>query len=186
MRDAARTREEILDVAVREFAERGYAGARVDEIAARTRTTKRMIYHYFGGKEQLYVRVLERVYTRIRQAERELDATGLEPAEAVRHLAELSYDQQTSDPDLVRLVSVENVHRGRHLAKSEVLADLGSPVIDLIADVLRRGRERGVFRADADAVDLYMVICSYCAFAVASRHTFTAISGRDPLDPERR
>src|SRR5580700_11036480 len=90
-RDPERTRQEILDVALREFARNGYAGARVDEIAANTRTTKRMIYYYFGGKEQLYIAVLEHAYSVARDAERYLDVEHLDPVTAIRTLAELNF-----------------------------------------------------------------------------------------------
>src|ERR1044072_8432215 len=110
-RDAERTRADILAVATEEFAQNGYAGARVDEIAAKTRTTKRMIYYYFGGKEQLYVAVLERAYTVIRELEQRLDVEHLEPAEAIRQLAELTFDHHEAHPDFIRLVSIENIHR---------------------------------------------------------------------------
>ncbi|AGP55304.1 MULTISPECIES: TetR/AcrR family transcriptional regulator [Streptomyces] len=186
LRDAVRTQAEILDVATREFAERGYAGARVDEIAALTRTTKRMIYYYFGGKEQLYIKVLERAYTGIREAEQAVDVTGLDPAEAIRHLAELTFDHHTEHADFIRLVSIENIHRAEHLAKSETLAKAGTPVIDLISGILARGREQGVFRDDADAVDVHMMISSFAVFPVANQHTFGTLFGRDPLDPGRR
>ncbi|MER8157481.1 TetR/AcrR family transcriptional regulator [Streptomyces sp. NPDC094472] len=188
LRDAVRTQAEILDVATREFAERGYAGARVDEIAALTRTTKRMIYYYFGGKEQLYVKVLERAYTGIREAEQAVDVTGLDPAEAIRHLAELTFDHHTAHADFIRLVSIENIHRAEHLVKSETLAKAGTPVIDLISGILARGREQGVFRddTDTDAVDVHMMISSFAVFPVANQHTFGTLFGRDPLDPERR
>ncbi|MET8182753.1 TetR/AcrR family transcriptional regulator [Streptomyces sp. NPDC005336] len=185
-RDAVRTQAEILDIASREFAERGYAGARVDEIAALTRTTKRMIYYYFGGKEQLYIKVLERAYTGIREAEQAVDITGLDPAEAIRHLAELTFDHHTSHADFIRLVGIENIHRAEHLAKSETLVKAGTPVIDLISGILARGREQGIFRDDADAVDVHMMISSFAVFPVANRHTFGTLFGRDPLDPGRR
>ncbi|MCG0290916.1 MULTISPECIES: TetR/AcrR family transcriptional regulator [Streptomyces] len=186
LRDAVRTQAEILDVATREFAERGYAGARVDEIAALTRTTKRMIYYYFGGKEQLYIKVLERAYTGIREAEQAVDVTGLDPAEAIRHLAELTFDHHTAHADFIRLVSIENIHRAEHLVKSETLAKAGTPVIDLISGILARGREQGVFRDDTDAVDVHMMISSFAVFPVANQYTFGTLFGRDPLDPERR
>ncbi|GAA3360238.1 TetR/AcrR family transcriptional regulator [Streptomyces antimycoticus] len=186
LRDAVRTQAEILDVATREFAERGYAGARVDEIAALTRTTKRMIYYYFGGKEQLYIKVLERAYTGIREAEQAVDVTGLDPAEAIRHLAELTFDHHTAHADFIRLVSIENIHRAEHLTKSETLAKAGTPVIDLISGILARGREQGVFRDDTDAVDVHMMISSFAVFPVANQYTFGTLFGRDPLDPERR
>jgi AcrR family transcriptional regulator len=185
-RDAARTRAEIIEVATREFAEQGYTGARVDRIAERTRTTKRMIYYYFGGKEGLYVAVLEHAYAGIRQSERDLDLTGLRPIEAMRRLAELTYDHHVAHPEFIRLVSIENIHRAEHLASSEALRNLNMPVTDLIAGLLADGRADGTVRADADPLDVHMVISAYCVFAVANRHTFDALFGRDLLDPARR
>src|SRR3954469_13948516 len=185
-RDAVRTKREILEVATREFAERGYAGARVDEIAAQTRTTKRMIYYYFGGKEQLYIAVLEAAYRRIRETEREADVDHLEPRAAIRRLAELTFDHHEANPDFIRLVSIENVHRAEHIAKFESFAHLNSPAIELISGILERGRAEGLFRRDVDAIDVHMLISSFCFFRVANRHTFGAIFDRDLLDPARR
>ena len=185
-RDAVRTKQEILEVATREFADRGYAGARVDEIAARTRTTKRMIYYYFGGKEQLYIAVLERAYATARETERAVDIDHLDPRAAIRRLAELTFDHHESHPDFIRLVSIENVHRGEHIAKFSSFTHLNSPAIDLIGRILDRGRAEGVFKRDVDAVDVHMLISSYCVFRVANRHTFGTIFERDLLDPARR
>ena len=133
-RDAARTRREILEVATREFADRGYAGARVDEIAARTRTTKRMIYYYFGSKERLFVAVLERAYATIRAAEQTIEVDHLEPAAAIRRLAELTFDHHESHPDFIRLVSIENIHRAAHIAGHEELAGQNTPAIAATAN----------------------------------------------------
>ncbi len=185
-RDAVRTKREILEVATREFAERGYAGARVDEIAAQTRTTKRMIYYYFGGKEQLYVAVLEAAYSRIRSAEREAEVDHLEPSAAIRRLAELTFDHHEANPDFIRLVSIENVHRAEHVGKFSSFTHLNSPAIELIGRILERGRAEGLFRRDVDAIDVHMLISSFCVFRVANRHTFGTIFDRDLLDPDRR
>jgi AcrR family transcriptional regulator len=185
-RDAARTQKEILDVATSEFADRGFAGARVDEIAARTRTTKRMIYYYFGGKEQLYVAVLERAYAGAREAERAVDVDHLDPAAAMRRLVELTFDHHESHPDFIRLVSIENIHRAEHMAKSERLANLNFPAIERIERILERGRADGTFRRDADPVDLHAMISAFCVFRVANRHTFGTLFGRDLLDPDSR
>ena len=185
-RDAARTQKEILDVATREFADRGYAGARVDEIAARTRTTKRMIYYYFGGKEQLYIAVLERAYATARETERAVDVDHLDPRAAIRRLVELTFDHHESHPDFIRLVSIENIHRAEHMAKSVRLANLNNPAIDLIARILERGRAEGVFHREVDAVDVQTMISAFCVFRVANRHTFGAIFDRDMLEPARR
>jgi AcrR family transcriptional regulator len=178
-RDPEQTRADILDVATREFAELGYSGARVDQIAERTRTTKRMIYYYFGGKEQLWVAVLERAYAGIRLAEQAIDVAHLDPLSAIRRLAELTFDHHDSHPDFIRLVSIENIHRAEHLARSPDFARLNSPVIELIGRILDRGRESGAFRRDVDPLDLHMLISSYCVFRVANRYTFRAIFGRD-------
>jgi AcrR family transcriptional regulator len=185
-RDPERTRNEILETATHEFAAHGYAGARVDDIAARMRTTKRMIYYYFGGKEQLFIAVPERAYTAIRRAEREVDVDGLDPASAIRRLAELTFDHHESHPEFIRLVSIENIHRAEHMAKSPAIAELGSPAIDLLARILARGRADGVFRSDIDAVDLHMMISAFCVFRVANRHTFGTLFDRDLTDPALR
>ncbi|MFS4090970.1 TetR/AcrR family transcriptional regulator [Streptomyces sp. AF1A] len=186
VRDTARTKAEILDVATREFARAGYDGARVDEIAARTRTTKRMIYYYFGGKEQLFTAVLERAYGVILEAERRLDVEHLDPAAAIRRLAELTFDHHEQHPDFVRLVSIENIHGAEHIAASRKLGRIGSPALDVIRRILAAGQESGLFTADVDAVDLHAMIASFCFFRVANRHTFGALFGRDLADPARR
>ncbi|MGC7094550.1 TetR/AcrR family transcriptional regulator [Amycolatopsis lurida] len=185
-RDKERTRADILAVATSEFADKGYTGARVDEIAARTSTTKRMIYYYFGGKEQLYVAVLEQAYSAIRALEQQLDVDHLEPEDAIRQLAELTFDHHEAHPDFIRLVSIENIHRAEHIARSEVLSGLANPALDVLTRILSRGRAAGRFRADVDALDIHMVISSYCVFRLANRHTFAAIFDRDLLDPKRR
>jgi AcrR family transcriptional regulator len=185
-RDAERTRREILDVATTEFADRGFAGARVDEIAARTRTTKRMIYYYFGSKERLFVAVLERAYADIRAAEQTIEVDHLAPVAAIRRLAELTFDHHESHPDFIRLVSIENIHRAAHIAGHSDFAGQNSPAIELIDRILERGRDDGSFSRAVDAVDLHMMISAFCVFRVANRHTFGAIFDRDPLDPALR
>ncbi|MCI2421718.1 TetR family transcriptional regulator [Saccharopolyspora sp. K220] len=185
-RDADRTRAEILDVATEEFADKGYAGARVDEIAARTSTTKRMIYYYFGGKEQLYLAVLENAYAVIRGIESEADVEDLDPVEAIRRLAELTFDHHESHPDFLRLVSIENIHRAEHLTKSDLLPGLANPAVEVLGRILERGRAAGQFRDDVDALDVHMVISSFCVFRTSNRYTFQAIFQRDMLAPDRR
>lgn len=180
-RDAERTRAELLDVATEVFAEQGYSGARVDEIADRTSTTKRMIYYYFGGKEQLYLAVLERAYRGIRQAERTVDVSGLGPVDAMRRLAELTYDHHVNHSEFMRLVQIENVHRGEFIRRIDALRELGKPAVDLLEQILERGREEGVFRTDVDAFDVHVLISSYCVFQVANQYTFGHLFDRDIL-----
>jgi AcrR family transcriptional regulator len=185
-RDRERTRAEILEVATLEFAEHGYSGARVDEIAERTRTTKRMLYYYFDSKEGLYTEVLERAYAGIRAAEQTVDVEHLDPVAAIRRLAELTFDHHEANPDFIRLVRIENIHRAEHMRASGHFADLNSPAIDRIARILERGRAVGVFTRDADAIDVHMMISSFCVFRVANRHTWSTLFGRDLLDPAIR
>ena len=185
-RDRDRTRAEILRIAADEFARQGYTGARVDEIAARTSTTKRMIYYYFGGKEQLYVAVLEQAYSQIRDAELAIDVERLEPVEAIRRLAELTFDHHDAHPDFIRLVSIENIHEAVHLATLPTLHELRAPAIEMISRILDAGRAEGVFTAPADPLDVHMLISSFCVFRIANRYTFSALFGRDLTDPARR
>ncbi|WP_019812994.1 TetR/AcrR family transcriptional regulator [Saccharomonospora saliphila] len=185
-RDAERTRAEILRVATREFADKGFTGARVDEIAARTSTTKRMLYYYFGSKERLFVAVLETAYASIRAAEQEVDVDHLDPERALRRLAELTFDHHESHPDLVRLVTIENIHRAEHIARSDNLVRLAKPALEVLSRILERGRAAGRFRADVDALDVHMVISAFCVFRTANRHTFNTIFDRDMLDPAAR
>jgi AcrR family transcriptional regulator len=185
-RDADRSREDILAVARQEFAEHGFSGARVDEIANRTRTTKRMIYYYFSNKEQLYIEVLEEAYREIRTAEQQIAVDGLPPLAALRRLAELTFDHHESHPDFIRLVSIENTHRAKHMRKARRFFSVNHPAIELIDRVLARGVEEGVIRPGIDPIDVHVMISSYCFFRVANRHTFQAIFGRDLLAAEDR
>ena len=184
-RDAQRTQADILRVATAEFAANGFSGARVDEIAELTQTTKRMIYYYFGSKEGLYLRVMEAAYQVIRQLEQELDVADLPPVDALRRLAESTYDHHTSHRDFVRLVAIENIHRAKIISTSTVIHDLNSTAVKTLEVVLRRGIEDGTFRDDIDALDLHMLISSYSIFHVANRYTFRALFGRDLLDEAR-
>jgi AcrR family transcriptional regulator len=185
-RDRERTRTEILEVATREFAEHGFSGARVDEIAERTRTTKRMLYYYFESKEGLYTAVLERAYARIRDAERELDVQHLDPIAAIRRLAELTFDHHEAHPEFIRLVSIENIHRAEHMRTSGRFADLNTPALETIGEILDRGRAEGVFPRAAGPVDVHMLISSFCVFRVANRHTWATLFDHDLLDPAER
>ena len=180
---AVRTREDILDVATAEFAANGYAGARVDEIAARTRTTKRMIYYYFTSKEGLYLSVLERVYAQIRRVERGVRIDELSPSDALRKLAEATYDHHTTHQEFIQLVSIENIHRAEHLRQSPTILRENATAITVLEGVIQRGVGEGVFRDDIDALDVHMIISAFACFHVANRHTFAAIFDRDMLEP---
>lgn len=186
LRDAERTRAELLVVATEVFAEHGYSGARVDDIAERTRTTKRMIYYYFGGKEGLYRAVLEEAYRGIREAEQAIDVDESDPVEAIRRLAELTFDHHVSHDAFIRLVAIENIHRGEHIREIASIRTLAAPAKTLLDRILERGRELGEFRSDASAIDVHLVISSYCVFQVANRYTFGYLFDVDFADPAYR
>jgi AcrR family transcriptional regulator len=185
-RDAERTRAELLTVATEVFAESGYSGARVDEIAERTRTTKRMIYYYFGGKEQLYLAVLEKAYRGIRDAEQKLRVDHVDPVVAIRRLAEVTFDHHIAHDEFIRLVSIENIHRGEFIGRLDSLRDLSRPATTLLDRILDEGRTQGRFRADVEALDVHIVISSYCVFQVANRYTFGFLFGVDFAETSQR
>ncbi len=178
--DPGRTMADIVEVATREFADKGLAGARIDEIAAATRTSKRMIYYYFGSKEGLYIAVLENAYQRIRDAEANLHLDDLPPEAALRELVGATVDYQRAHPEFTRLVMTENIHCGEFLAQSKAIRSLNVPAIDAIAKVYQRGCAAGVFRTGLDPLDLHMSISALAVFNVANKHTFSLIFQRDP------
>lgn len=178
------TAQDILAVATREFADKGFSGARIDAIAESTRTSKRMIYYYFDSKEGLYVAVLEDAYKRIRSIESGLNLDGFEPLEALQRLVAFTFDYHVAHPDFVRLVMNENIHNGAFLAKSESIQQVNRSAIDSLGRLYRRGCKAGVFRTGLDAVDLHMSISALCFFTVANRHTFSLGFQRDLSSPK--
>ncbi|MFC9363574.1 TetR family transcriptional regulator [Rhodococcus sp. NPDC057014] len=185
-RNPEKTRENILRVAMTEFADKGLTGARIDEIAAKTATTKRMLYYYFGDKDGLYRAVLQRAYEEIRYEESQLDVDHLEPAEAIRALAELTFDHHEAHPDFIRLVAIENTNRGVNLVQAEGLPETQAPAIRTLDRILQRGQDAGIFRTDTTALDIHMLISSYCVFRVANRYTFKALFDWDLTGAENR
>jgi AcrR family transcriptional regulator len=181
--DPARTMANILEVATREFSDKGLAGARIDEIAAATRTSKRMIYYYFESKEGLYIAVLEEAYRRMRAIEAELHLEDLPPEDALRRLVGFTVDYQLANPDFIRLVMTENIHRGEFLARSRSIQKLNVPAIEGLRRVYERGVADGVFRVGLDPIDLHMSISALSVFNVANRHTFALIFKRNLDDP---
>jgi AcrR family transcriptional regulator len=172
-------RARIVQAAIDEFASRGFKGASMDAIAARTHTTRALINYYFGSKEKLYIAVLEQVYGEIREAEGKLDLDHLAPAEAVRRIVEFTYTYYVEHEGFVRLVVAENQARGRHLRKSKMMRTLNRPIIERLARVIERGRAEGRFRRDADAVEMHKAIAALGMFNVTNQYTFGAIFQRE-------
>jgi AcrR family transcriptional regulator len=183
-RDADATRADILAVAIEEFSAKGLAGSRVDEIAERTHTVKRMIYYYFGSKEGLYRAVLEHAYDHIRTIESDLDLDALPPDEALRHLVKVTFDYHNKHPEFVRLVMNENIHQGVHIAHIPNIKERNRTAIATLRKLLDRGVESGDFRADLDPIEVHMSVSALAFFNVSNRHTFSIIFGRDMTSPK--
>ncbi|HEY0285441.1 MAG TPA: TetR/AcrR family transcriptional regulator [Pseudomonas sp.] len=179
-----KTRDGILQAAVAEFVAQGLSGARVDSIAERTQTSKRMIYYYFNSKEQLYAEVLEKLYGDIRHTERSLTLDALAPMEAIQRLVEFTFDHHDRNVDYVRIVSIENIHNGENVKQSPTIRALSQNVLQALDDTLRRGEREGMFRQAVKAVDLHLLISSFCFYRVSNRHTFSEIFQTDLADED--
>ncbi len=172
-------RARIIKAAIDEFASRGFKGASMDAIAARTHTTRAMINYYFGSKEKVYLAVLEHVYAEIRQTENLLDLDHLPAVDAIRRIVEFTFNYYLDHEGFVRIVVAENQARGRHFRKSKAMRSLNRPIIDTLARVIARGQAEGSFRADADPVEVHMAIAALGMFNVTNQYTFGAIFQRD-------
>jgi AcrR family transcriptional regulator len=181
--DPQKTRDNILAVATEEFAAHGLSGGRVDSIAEKTKTSKRMIYYYFGSKEGLYLAVLEKAYRKIRTLEADLALEDLSPIEALRSIISGTFDHDERNPEFVRLVSIENIHSAMHMKQSTVITELNISVINTLAQIIERGLADGSFKRKIDPIDLHMLISAFCFFRVSNRYTFGTIFHRDLSDP---
>ena len=177
--DARETRENILEVATREFADKGLAGARIDEIAEQTASSKRMIYYYFGSKDELYRAVLERAYQSIRHQEQQAGFEALAPDAALRAVIGNNFDYHYEHPEFVRLVMNENVHHGEHIAQIDGLRMRNQTAIEQLTAIIATGQAKGLFRADIDPVDLHMTISALSFYNVSNRYTFKHNFGVD-------
>jgi AcrR family transcriptional regulator len=175
----AANRASIVAAAIDEFAARGFKGASMDAIAARTHTTRALINYYFGSKEKLYLAVLEQVYAGIREAEGKLDLDHLAPLDAVRRIVEFTYGYYVANEGFVRIVVAENQARGRHLKKSHAMRTLNRPIIERLARVIERGQAAGLFRRDVDPVEVHKAIAALGMFNVTNQYTFGGIFQRE-------
>jgi AcrR family transcriptional regulator len=180
-RDAARTQTAILEAATQEFARHGLGGARVDRIAERAKTNKRMLYYYFGGKEDLFLAVLERAYEHIRGEEQQLHLTDLPPVAGVTELVVFTWNYFVAHPEFMTLLNSENLHRAQHLKRSRKIRAMHSPLIATLSEILERGAREGVFRRGVDPVQLYVSIAALGYFYLSNNHTLSTIFGRDLL-----
>jgi AcrR family transcriptional regulator len=177
------TRERILRTAVVEFSEKGYSGARVLTICRKSRANPRMIYHYFGGKDRLYVAVLEHVLGELRAEELKLDFEHVSPVDGMMQLFDFTYEHFDKHPELIHILSGENLLRARFLKRSSRTPVVASPLIALMSDLLKRGERTGVFRSGIDALQLYVTMVGFAYFHRSNAHTLSVIFKSDILKP---
>ena len=183
-RDAVATKERILKAGLAEFGLKGTGGARMDKIALRAKCNIRMLYHYFNGKEGLYLACLARVYNDIRAKEKGLNLDGFEPVEAIKRLVKFTFDHMLNNPDFVRMVAVENTESGKYLKKLTILHGDANSLIDRVSDVLKRGLAKGLFRKDVDSVQLYFSILSLSYIHLSNKYSLSVTYNQDLGDKE--
>jgi AcrR family transcriptional regulator len=183
-RNPTRTRLAIIEAATEEFAAFGLGGARIDAIAQRAGLNKRMLYYYFGNKEDLFQAVLERTYDNIRTAEHALHLDEIDPVQAIRQLVSFTWDYYIEHPEFLTLLNSENLHQAAHLKRSANIRKMNSPLIETLSKVLERGQTAGLFRGGVDPVQLYISIAALSYFYLSNCHTLSAIFGRDLRQPK--
>lgn len=183
-RDAERTQRQILAAAKREFARKGLGGARVDDIAKSAKANKRMIYHYFNSKEELFKRVVVDAYVDLRTAEQKLNLEHLPPEEALESLVRFTWKYYLRNPEFLHLVNNENLHRARHLKRSEVINVVSRKFVSMVGRLLQRGEESGVFRPGIDPVQLNITIAAIGYYYLTNRFTGSIIFERDMMTPD--
>lgn len=181
---AQTTRDNILKAATKVFARYGYEGGSVEKISKAAKSYDRMIYYYFGSKEGLFMEVIEEAYRRMNDAEAMLKLDVSSPCEALQTVIRFVVGYYRKNPDFVTLLNTENLHKGKHIAKSLRAREYSSPAIEVIRLVLQSGQAQGVFRQDIAARDLYLLIAATGYFYMSNRHTLSAFLGDDLLAPE--
>jgi AcrR family transcriptional regulator len=178
-RDAAATRQRILDAALKEFAAKGLDAARIEDIAEKAGANRRMAYYYFGSKEGLYLAALETSYFQLVEVEEAIDVEALGPIEAIEAMVAAKFEHYVKYPHYIEFVKMENLYQARHLKTSRRIADMRAPLISIIKRVLKRGETLGVLRKGVDPLDLYLSICALGFFVFSNRHTLGVIFDTD-------
>ena len=180
-----KTREMILDGALAEFSEKGFDGARIDEIALRAGVNKNLLYHHYGSKDGLFTALLERTYDTIRRRQKDLQLRGMDPVEGMRKLVIFTGRIWVQFPEFLRLLQSENLNSGRHVRTSTEIPKMYNPLLNTISELLERGAQAGVFRKDVDRIDLYISISALTAHYITNHHTFEALFGQRLMSPQR-
>lgn len=182
-RNPGKSRQAILNAAKSEFCLYGFSGARVERIARKAKANMRMIYHYFGSKEGVYLAVLETVYGEIRERERHLDLESVDPLQGMRTLITFTFDFFAKRRDFLALISNENMMKGRFLKRLPNAREMTLPLVGTIREILDRGNHQGIFRDGVDPIQLYVSIVALSQVHIMSQFTLSVIFGRDLSDP---
>ena len=185
-RDPEKSRANILQAARTEFARSGLGGARVDQIAKMAGINKRMLYHYFGNKDDLFCAVLEANYAHKRDSEKALELEQEEPVEAIRKLIALTWDYYLQYPEFLTLLNSANLHQAKHLKKSTEIRKMHTPFVSMIKGVLDKGVSQKIFKKNVDPAQLYISIAGLSYFYLSNQYTLSAIFGRNLLAPAAR
>lgn len=183
-RSATRTRERILKAASTEFADNGFAGGRLERICAQAGVNIRMVYHYFGDKEGLYIAVLERELSGLRREELKLDVDHVPPLDGLLSLFDFTFNHFESHPRLIALLSGENLYKARFLKRSKLTPIVSSPVLSLIERLLARGKVDGSVRTGLDPLQLYVIMVGLSYFHLSNGHTLSVIFKHDVFDAD--
>ena len=181
-RDPEKSRQSILEAAEAEFAQKGFWGARVDEIAARAQINKRMIYAYFGDKEGLYQQVLFRVYARMEEAERQLMGRNLSGKALIREIIGVYFDFLQQNPTFVSLLLWENLNQGRYLKAMEG-SRIRRHTLIAIEEALDKGKEEGVFRKALDSRQIALSLITVCFANFSNQYTLSRLFDTDLTHP---
>jgi AcrR family transcriptional regulator len=185
-RNKERTQSAILAAATDEFAEKGFAGARIEKIAERSGSNKRMLYYYYQNKEDLFVAVMESAYKTIRDAESELHLLELGPVEAIRRLITFTWDYYLLHPEFLRLLNTENLYHAEHIKRSKNIGFYNSRLIDTLNEILIRGQAEKLFRRGVDPLQLYISIAALSYFYLSNNDTLSAVFGKDLSNPKAK
>lgn len=176
------TRDTILSAAEGVFAKHGMNGARIEMISKAAECYDSLIYYYFGSKADLFAEVLENAYRKMIDAEQKLELDLDDPVAALKVLINFPWRYYLDHPELITLLGAENLNEARHLKTSDRTNKFFSPAIGGLAEVLRRGVEKGLFRADLETVDVYMTIMSLGYFYISNRHTLSLFLGKNLMN----
>lgn len=185
VRNGEQTRARIVEIATLEFAAKGYDGARVDDIVERCGVSKNLIYHYFAGKEALFVAVMELAYRRMRERQNEWSFKNLSPRKGIEKLVIYTFEHFLEEPTVIPLLNTENLHKAKHIGRSKDIPRLYNPLIAAIEELLERGRESGEFRGNVDPIDLYITISGLSYFYLSNQHTLSYLFGQDLMQAKR-